>query len=697
LRILVSWLRDFVDVTADPASLAATLTMRGFEVASIDAAPEGSLRPGIGDPVPGTRDAVIDLEITANRPDCLSVVGIAREVATAYDLPLRNVPAGLDQPLGQGTAATGEADGLTVILEDADRCPRYAAAVADVTIGPSPAWLANRLVAAGVRPINNVVDVTNYVMIELGHPLHAFDLARLAGRTLRIRTARPGEQIRTLDGDLRTLDADMLVIADAENAQAIAGVMGGATSEVWGGTKTIAIESAYFKPSSVRRTSKRLALKTEASARFERGANPDAPVVALGRVCSLLEQIGAGRRRGAVIDCYPAPRQPAHVVLRRSRLGHLLGRQVPDETTERVLTGLGFRPARTSDGWETTAPGWRVDVLREADLIEDVARHDGYDRIPGTFPPQHVVPAASDPRIERDRLLRHVLTGAGFSEAQTFVFIEAGAAEGFARGAGQVPIAYPLSENFAVLRPSLLSGIVDAIAYNRRRERKDVRLFEIGSTFSAEAGERRALAFGWSGAAIPEHWSGVSRKVDFFDAKGVAENLAAALAVPIRVVPASVPFLVEGRSARILHGDTEVGVLGQLAARVADARDVPAGEEVYVAEFDLDEMPPRIPSDVRAEPLPRFPSVIRDVSIIVAETLPAEAVRGTIVAAAPSTLVAVREFDRYRGKGIPEGQVSVSLHLTFRAVERTLTDSEVQQAMDAVVEALGREHRAVRR
>ncbi len=712
MRILLSWLRDFVDVGAAPAALGEMLTARGFEVASIEEMPAGPafiLMDEHGTRTsPGGVDAVLDLEITANRPDCLSVVGIAREVATAFQEPLTPAGAAGDSPMAMafGSAlspdgrATGESGGLTVVLEDPDRCPRYAAGVADVKIGPSPDWLANRLIAAGLRPINNVVDVTNYVLIETGHPLHAFDLARLAGHTLRIRAARPGEQLRTLDGEMRTLDADMLVIADAERAQAIAGVMGGAASEVWNGTTRIALESAYFKPSSVRRTSKRLGLKTEASARFERGADIEAPSSALLRALALLAQIGAGRREReaeALIDCYPARRPRTQVLLRRARIGHLLGREIPDDTVVRMLTGLGFRPEATTDGWRTTVPSWRVDVSREVDLIEEVARHDGYDRIPNTFPAQTTVPARSDARIDRDALVRRVLAAAGFSEAQTFAFIEAGAATAFAGGVEPVPIAYPLSENFAVLRPSLLPGLVDSIAYNRRRERRHVRLFEIGSTFSAASGERRALAFGWSGTAVPEHWGGGARPVDLFDIKGVAERVAAALQVPVRFRPRVLSCLVDGRAASVMHGETEVGVLGQLAPGVAQARDLPAGEDVYVAEFDLDRLACQAPLDVRAEPLPRHPSVGRDLSIIVAETLPAEAVRGTIVAAAPTTLVALCEFDRYKGKGIAEGQVSLSLHLTFRAAERTLTDTEVQQAMDAIVDALGREHRAVRR
>ncbi|MGE5361053.1 MAG: phenylalanine--tRNA ligase subunit beta [Bacteroidales bacterium] len=729
MRILVSWLRDFVDLDIDAEHLAETLTMRGFEVGALERLDSG--------------DTVLDLEITANRPDCLSVVGIAREVATACRRPLNDVPGGLDEPgvhalqkIG-GTAdrpAEVSADGLTVILEDADRCPRYAAAVADVQIGPSPEWLASRLIAAGVRPINNVVDVTNYVLMELGHPLHAFDLARLGGQTLRIRTARAGETMFTLDGEERKLDGDMLVIADAENAQAIAGVMGGASSEVWAGTKTIALESAYFKPVSVRRTSKRLGLKTEASARFERGTNIDAPVVAARRALALLEQIGAGKARpGGVIDCYPSPRPARQLHLRRNRIAHVIGTAMADATVERVLDGLGFRPRPAGDGWDATAPGWRVDVAREEDLIEEVARHDGYEKIPTTFPPLTSLPPASDPRIDRDTLLRRVMTAAGFSEAITFEFIEQAAAAPFAEGdgptrrsaptgqnliseAGRAPLSHstdvgadlrvgasivalanPLSEKFAVMRPSLLPGLIDAVAYNRRRELRDIRLFEIGSTFSIERGERRSVAFAWSGAASPEHWSGTGRQADFFDGKGIIENLCQALRAAPRYLPSETPYLVPGRRAALVRDDRQIGFVGQLLPSIAESRDMPAGEDVYVGALDLDALPQQEPVDVTSQSPPRFPSVVRDLSILVAQTLPAEAVRGTIVAAAPPTLAEVREFDRYHGKGIPDELVSLSFHLTFRAPDRTLTDAEVQQAMDAIVSTLSVEHRAVRR
>jgi phenylalanyl-tRNA synthetase beta chain len=688
LKLLLSWLRDYASIPLPPPELASLLSMRGFEVASIE-----------GD------DPVIDFEITANRPDCLSVVGLAREAATACQVPLRlpwdeaGRPISTARPVPPPTPATLSADGLEVTIEDADLCPRYAAAVAEVRIGPSPAWLAERLTAAGVRPINNLVDVTNYVLMEMGHPMHAFDLERLAGRQLRARRARAGETIRTLDGEERKLEADMLVIADATSPQAVAGVMGGADSEVWSGTRLVAFESAYFKPASVRRTSKRLGLKTEASSRFERGTDINAPLVALERACALIEQIGAGRRVGALIDVYPAPRGPIDVALRRASIDRVLGTTVPDEDVVRVFEGLGFGVTAVEDGWRCSIPTVRVDILREADLVEEVARHHGYDRVPTHFPALRAAAPRPEPGIGRKNLVRHVLTAAGFSEAVCYSFIESAAAAPFVEaGASPVPLAYPLSEKFAVLRPSLIPGLVDAVAHNRRRDMRDVRLFEIGAVFSALRGEQHRLAFAWTGAGTPEHWGGGDRLVDFFDAKGVVERLGEALSLPLTFAVDNVGFLTPGRSAAVSTGETRLGVLGQLAPALAAVRDLSASDEIYVLELDLDAVGLVVPAhDAQVEPLPRFPSIVRDISVVVDEGRPSERLRATIKAVAPNTLVGVREFDRYKGKGIPDGRYSLSLRLTFRSPDRTLTDAEVQDTMALVVDALAREHGAVQR
>jgi phenylalanyl-tRNA synthetase beta chain len=695
LKLLVSWLREFVDVGAAPSDLASTLSMCGFEVASVEPLADG--------------DAVIDFEITANRPDCLSVIGLAREAATAFDRPLRlpwdaeGRPISAVRPTPAPSARQLAGSGLAVTVEDADLCPRYAAAVAEVKVGPSPAWLADRLSAAGVRPINNVVDVTNYVLLETGHPLHAFDVDRLAGRELRARRARAGETLVTLDGETRQLDADMLVIADGETPQGVAGVMGGGASEVWAGTRLVAFESAYFKPASIRRTSKRLGLKTEASSRFERGADIAAPVAALERACALLEQVGGGRRHGEIIDCYPAPRGPIDVPLRRARIARLLGTTIDEPEVLRIFAGLGFATSPTADGWVASIPTHRVDIAREADLIEELARHHGYDKVPTTFPPLLEMPPRPDPRIARKGLLRHVLAAAGFSEAIGFTFIESAAArlfvaDGDSPSADLIPLAYPLSEKFAVLRPSLLPGLVDAVAHNRRRESMDVRLFEIGEAFSPVEGEQRRIAFAWAGAGTPEHWSGGARPVDFFDAKGVVTRLGEALRIELGCRVATRPWLVPGRTAAVHAGEVEVGSVGALLPAIAHARDLPGTGEFYVAELDLDALDRLVPErDVQAQALPRFPSIVRDLSILVDEGLPSERVRATIRAAAPDTLVRVEEFDRYKGKNIPEGRYSLSLRLTFRSPERTLVDAEVQQAMERILEALAREHRAVQR
>ena len=335
MRLLISWVRDFVDVTASGEEIAERLALCGFEVASIE-----SLAGG---------DAVIDFEITANRPDCLGVLGLAREVATAYDLPLRLPSHDAGARIALRSTAAGESDRLKVTVEDTDLCPRYAAAVADVTAAASPAWMTARLHAAGVRPISAIVDITNYVLLELGQPMHAFDLAKLAG----------GEALTTLDGVERKLDPDMLVIADANRAQAIGGVMGGAFSEVSATTKVVAFESAYFKPASVRRTGKRLGLKTEASSRFERGADISMAVAAIERAIVLMEQIGAGRTSGPIVDRYPHVRQPARLHLRRARLARLLGATVPDAEVERILRGLALSVTSAADGWDIIAPTFR--------------------------------------------------------------------------------------------------------------------------------------------------------------------------------------------------------------------------------------------------------------------------------------------------------------------------------------------------
>lgn len=675
MKVLLSWIREFVEVNEPAEDIGKLMSVRGLALEGLD--PHGN-------------DVVMDFEVTANRPDCLSVVGIAREIGAAYKLPFKIADLKV--------RAAGTSDHtIPVTIDDPDLCGRYVAAVADVTVGPSPQWMQDRLTACGVRPISNVVDVTNYVLLELGQPMHAFDLDKLAGRAVAARRARAGESLETLDGKMRALTTDMLVIADAERPQAIGGVMGGADSEVSSGTKRIVFEAAWFQPSSVRATSKKLGLKTEASTRFERGMDITAPPRAMARACELLEHIGAGKAPNAMTDVYPAPHRPKTLRLERKRIAGLLGMDLPDPAVTRILTSLGCEVKPSPDGWDVAPPPWRVDLHRQVDLIEEVGRHHGFEHLPTTFPGVQQAPAPSDPRIARDRRVRTAALGMGFSEAITFAFIEAAAAEPFLNGGAPVALANPLSEKFVVMRPSLLPGLVDAVSHNRRHGRRDVRLFEIGTRFSA-TGESRGIGLAWTGLATAEHWSGAPRDVDFSDIKGVVEQLAASSLVAPTFTEAAPTHLVPGRAANILVNGRVVGVFGQLDSAVAERRDLPAGDAVYAAEIDLDALTAEARTDtLRAAALPKYPAVVRDVSILVDDALSAGTVRGTIRSTAPVTLIQVREFDRYQGKGIPDGKVSLSFRLTFQSAERTLTDEEVQAGMQRIIDALITDLNAVQR
>jgi len=685
MKVLYSWLRDFVDVPAGPAEMGRRLSLRGLALEGIEPAPPGEAPPGAP---PIADDAVLDFDVTANRPDCLSIVGIAREVATVYGLPLRLPSPAATGHLRSATLRAVDRDAFSVRIDAADLCPRYVGAAAEVRVAPSPAWLQRRLTAQGVRPISNVVDITNYVLLELGQPMHAFDQARLADGAIVVRRAAAGEPLTTLDGKARTLSADMLVIADAARATGIGGVMGGADSEVRDATTRIVLESAWFKPQSVRATAKRLGLRTEASMRFERGADPTAQATAMARACALLEIVGAGRAAGTLVDAVAQPFVAREIALTHAHVEALLGMAVPAEAVARLLHALGFQTAAAgAAAWRVTVPGWRPDVARPEDLIEEVGRHHGFEHLPATFPPVHQAPAPSDPRLPRDARVRRTMLAAGFSEAISFAFVDEAAAAPFATGAPLVRLANPLSETFAVMRPSVLPGLVAAVGHNRRHEQRDVRLFEIATAFAPD-GERRSLGAAWTGAAAGDHWSGHRRDVDLFDLTGVATAICADAGLTASFEPVETAWLVAGRAARIVAGGDAVGSLGLLAPAIADAHGVPRGDAVYVAEIDLDRLTALAPrATTRVEPLPRFPSVVRDVSLLVPDALSAATVRDTMRAAAPPTLVGMREFDRYQGQGTPPGTVSVSLRFTFRAADRTLTDDEVAGALQRMIAA----------
>lgn len=696
MKILVSWLRDFVTIDVGIQALADALTAHGFEVSSIDPPPTTENKTS-------QEDAVLDLEITTNRPDCLSIFGIAREVSTIFKTPLRLPPA-------ETISKEHSTCPIQLTIENTELCPHYTASAAEVTVGPSPDWLAARLEATGIRPINNIVDITNYVMTELGHPMHAFDLECLDGQHLHVRRARTKEKLKTLDGVQRSLAEDMLVIADDSTPQAIAGVIGGASSEVSTTTKRVAFESAYFLPVSIRRTSKQLPVSTDASYRFERGADINAPVTAMHRAQELMSSIGAGHTIGKTIDHYPSPQQKSVIRLRLARINRILGVTIDKPFVSDVLERLGFGvellPALDTQ-WRISVPSFRVDVKLEIDLIEEVVRHYGYDRLPATFPQLVRPPAPLSNELQRQRLLRRILTASGCFEAITYGFIDQSIAMRFVTDKNDLAsMANPLSEKAAVLRPSLVPGLIDALIRNRRREQEDIRLFEIGHRFSRQNGETSGVAIALTGAGSLKHWSGETRPSDLFDLKGIIEKVSDAIGLSVFLEPSDHPWLMPGHSAVIRASFPNrasaktVGSIGQLLPELAIERGFPAaGEAVYVAELDLNGLSPLTEdrSSRNVTPLPRYPSIVRDIAIVVHRSLPAATVRDTIRSVSADSLVEIHEFDRYEGKGVPSGSVSLAFRLTFRRSDRTLTDAEVIQTLDKIVETLKTAHQATLR
>ena len=664
MKVPVSWLREFVDVPVEPARLGEDLTLAGLALDGLETH-EG--------------ETVLDLDVTTNRVDCMNVYGVAREASVIYGVPLRP----LDVSVAESGALAGEA--LDVSIEAADLCPRFCARVLDVRLGPSPAWLRERLEQVGVRPINNVVDLTNYVMMEMGHPSHAFDLAKLPGRTLIVRWAREGERLTTLDGVERTLTARHGVVACPDGALALAGIMGGASSEVSDSTRTVALEAAYWDPLSIRRGAKSLGMHTEASHRFERGADPEGTATATARIAHLLARIGAGTARPGLIDRHPAPRPSRRVTLRSARTDAVLGTAVPRERAHAILTGLGFRAERAADSAAYAVPSWRSDVSREIDLIEEVGRHHGLGRIPSTVPPARGAEGLR-PRQLRERRLRELLVGAGLTEVITLAFVSEALAAG---SPPRVPIENPLSEEQGVLRSSLVvPGLLSVLRTNVRQGRRDVAIFEIGRVFTPRDGmpaEEERLGVLLAGHLGGGHWSAPARPADFFDVKAVLELIGDRLRLaPWSLAEDGVPELLHpGQSARVADDGGASGWLGALHPDVLRAWDLRG--EVYVAELPLDPVLDAPPAPARYRALAKAPPVLRDLSVVCDRALSAAAIEARVRASGGGRLRSVRVVDRYEGPPLPPGKVSLTLALVFQDPERTLTGDEVQAGVERVV------------
>jgi phenylalanyl-tRNA synthetase beta chain len=648
----------------------------------------------------GLDDVIFDLEITPNRPDAMSVAGVARDLAAALGVPFT-----LDTSVPDETGpAVG--DLATLVVEAPDRCPRYVARVGRVGIGPAPQWMAQRLVKAGLRPISNVVDVTNYVLLERGQPLHAFDLGLLGGRGIVVRLAGEGERITTLDGVERVLARDDLLICDAERVpQAVAGVMGGGGSEVSDATVEVLLESAYFTPEGILRTSKRLGLRTESSARFERGVDPNGVGAAADRAWDLFAQVAEGQAAAGVLDAYPQPVEPARIRLRTARVNDILGTDLDTGRVRGYLEPLGLavvpEAVALDEQLDFVIPTFRPDLEREIDLVEEVARHHGYNNITRTLP-RRAQPGAGLTAFQLDRrLVREALLGAGLDEATTFSLLSPADLTAAGFPAEGIELENPLRAEESLLRPALLPGLLRAVAFNAGHGQADVSLFEVGHVFlppppdQTLPDEREKLAGVLAGSVrrLPHE---ADRPVDGHDAVGVLDVVAGALEVEgWRLAPGDGPGFAPGRAAAVMIGDDVCGLVGEVDPEVLSRLGVSG--TVAAFEIDLSTVLGAPRKERRFVAPSRFPSSSVDLAFVVAEDLPAGTAEATLRRAARGWCEEIRLFDVFRSPALGEGRKSLAFALRFRAPDRTLTDADVGAVRERCIQAMATAHGATLR
>ena len=679
MKINYQWLQDFVELgesKVDVEEVGRVLTSLGLNVEEIQNL-DGNF--------------VLDVEVTTNRSDCLNHLGMAREIAAHYRLPLTSADVSPPENQEESTSPTS-----SVQIDSPDLCPRYAGRViTNLRVEESPDWLKSRLESVGQRPINNVVDVTNYVTQAIGHPLHAFDYEKLEENRIVVRTAETGETLVLLDGIQRQLDPSMLVICDARRPVALAGIMGGEETEVSEETHSIFLESAYFSPGSVRSTAKCLGLMTEASFRFERGADPQMPVKALNYASRLLQDIGGGVLASPILDEYPNPQPDTTLVLRSKRVGKVVGLSVDPEFITDVLPRLefGLSPADQEGVWQVAVPSFRSDVRMEVDLVEEVARHYGYDRIESTYPAAPSIGKFLATRAH-DRIMTRRLEGLGFLEAFDYVFANPSEETVFwSHLPSMVAISNPLTEEDTHLRVSLLPGLLRILRRNLNHGNQDVRLFEFGRAFlpgrpgSEPIQEIPRLALVATGAFYQPFWDQFGDQFGFYHLKGVIEALLDGLGQKGRFEAISdAEFLHPSVGSRVSVGDEVLGVMGELDPRVQEAYRF--RKAVFLAEFSLDPLYAKLLEEPQYSPLGRFPSVEQDLSFLVDNTLEYARILVVIEELNISDLQGIKLIDLYQGPKLPQGKASLSIRLTFANSERTLTQDEVNQHTERVFAVL---------
>jgi phenylalanyl-tRNA synthetase beta chain len=687
MKVSYNWLKEFVAITASPEEIASRLALSGTNIASLENGPHGP---------------VIDAEITSNRPDCLGMFGIAREVAAIYRLPLK-----FNAPKPAESTTTKAADAVSVKIDAPDLCGRFTARVIrGVKVQPSPQWLKDRLEAAGTASISNVVDISNYVMLELGHPLHTFDYDRVRDHSLIVRRAKAGEKIKTLDGVERTLEASLSVVADGDGSRpvGIGGIMGGADTEISFSTKNVLIECAWFDPISVRRAARSLRLHTEASTRFGRGADPELAEFASRRAAELILQLAGGELLSGVVDVYPGKRAPKKITLTRRELLRVMGADVPDKDIEAVLASLGFAPVRADQSggtlnsllaaWECTQPSWRAEVEREIDLIEEVARVYGLNHFPPRLPASRAG-AARLPHFEAESRLRERLIGLGYHEILTIPHVAEDRNELFRPSdAAPAKLSNPLSEEAGVLKSTGAVTMSSAIEWNLNHGQRNARLFEIGSHYRFADGkpvETRVLTIGATGAARPQALYDSPRDYSFADLKGDLDSLGA-LSGGLRWEQGGPDWLNPARRGAISLGKESgpaLGFAGQLGKRVAEKFKF--RQDVFLAEIALGPlycMYYGVKNNRRYEALPRFPSVERDFSLFLADGVTFAQVQQTIHSLAIPEIASIEAADLFRGKNVPAGKFSLLVRVVFQSREATLTDAQIHDFSTRILHAL---------
>jgi phenylalanyl-tRNA synthetase beta chain len=664
MKISYDWLKEFIDLNISPEELASCLNQIGLMVESVEKI-EG--------------DTVYEIETYANRPDILGHLGVAREIATLLDLLLKEKKwplVELDEPTS---------DFIDLQIMDGQLCPRYCGLVVKgVKVGSSPEWLRKRIEAIGLRPINNVVDVSNYVCFSLGQPIHTFDLNKLNGAKIIVRKARKGETIRTLEGSLVELSPEMLVIADEARPVAIAGVIGGEESGITNETRDVFIESANFNPVSIRLTAKKLGLSTDASYRFERGADINAGPLAALMAASLLCGFGGRVSRG-LLDVYPNQKKTKTILLRLKRIAQLLGVDIPADFVVKTLTRLGLRlKGQQKNVWAVEIPSFRVDLEREADLIEEVARFYGYDKIPSEVTPVKSFELPSDRKRERIWRLKEILFHHGFDEVINFSFADPEKEKIWQTGRNPIQLKNPISSRSSILRTSLLPGLMENAAWNFNREAEGVHIFEVGNTYFWEEEdvhkEKLNLGILTTGIRETQTWKEPKKETDFFVLKGAVESLFSYLAFDWRSFEsANHAFFEAGQGLQILLKNEPVGYLGVL--KTAIARSYQFELPVYCAEIDLSVLLDRQPKSFTFTAIAKFPRTSRDLSFLVDANIFYREIHRQLQKLNVPYLEGFEVYDRFQGKSIPLDKVSFSVRFFFRHQARTLQTEEVDRSM----------------